>query len=178
MGVIRPFSEVILRMPNRLFACFFATHSKTMSTQSNRPVITPISLSISRWSADCVTYFINFSFLGGVWGCFNSIPIPGSKEALAIAESGKFVPLRPFSSISSVGYYGATIGSVVFVSKFVSGGVAVVRGRYDLWNELIGFGAVAAYWSTVLSHDTRVVWNNRFVGGALASAVVYASVAP
>jgi hypothetical protein len=149
-----------------------------MSKESARPVINPISLSISRWSADCVTYFINFSFLGGVWGCFNPIPIPGSKEALAIAKSGKFVPLRPFSSISSVGYYGATIGSVVFVSKFVSGGVAVLRSRYDLWNELIGFGAVAAYWSMVLSHDTRVVWNNRLVGGALVGAVLYANATP
>jgi hypothetical protein len=149
-----------------------------MSNQNSRPVITPISISISRWSADCVTYFINFSFLGAAWGCFNPIPLPGSKEALAIAKSGQFVPLRPFSSLASVGYYGATIGSVVFVSKFVSGGMGVLRNRYDVWNELVGFGAVAVYWTKVLSCDTRVVWNNRLVGGAVVGSVLYANIAP
>ena len=88
------------------------------------------------------------------------------------------MPLRPFSSLSSVGYYGATIGSVVFVSKFVSGGMAVARNRYDIFNDIVGFGAVAMYWKHVLSWERRAMWNNRFVGATLAGAFIYANVAP
>jgi hypothetical protein len=95
-----------------------------------------------------------------------------------MSQSGKYVPLRPFSSLASMGYYGATIGSVVFVSRFVSGGMTLAWNRHDLYNEIVGLGAVGAYWKMVLSHDTRVVWNNRFVGGAMLGAIVYANVAP
>jgi hypothetical protein len=150
-----------------------------MANQNHtRPALAPISISLSRWSADVITHFINFSFIGATWGCFNPIPVPGSKEALAIAQSGKFVPLRPFSSLASVGYCGATIGSVAFVSRFVSGGVAVARNKHDWMNEFIGFGAVAAYWSTVLSVEERVRWNNRLVAGSFVGAILYANLAP
>ena len=104
--------------------------------------------------------------------------MPGSKEALAIAKSGKFVPLRPFSSLSSVGYYGATIGSVAFVCRFASGGMAMVRNRDDILNDIFAFGAVTTYWVKVLSHNERAIWNNRLVGGAIVSSVVYANMAP
>jgi hypothetical protein len=103
---------------------------------------------------------------------------PGSKEALAMSLSRKYVPLRPFSSLASAGYYGAPIGSVVFVSRFVSGGMTLARNRHDVYNGIVVLGAVGAYWKMVLSHDTRVVWNNRFVGGAMLGAIVYANVTP
>jgi hypothetical protein len=144
----------------------------------NRPVLSPISISLSRWSADVVTNFINFIFIGGLWGCFNPIPLPGSKQALAIAQSGKFVPLPPFSSLASVGHYGATLGSVVLVSRFVSGGMTVARNKHDWYNELLGIGAVYMFHQKVLTIEKRARWNNRLVGGAFVGAFLYANVAP
>jgi hypothetical protein len=56
----------------------------------------------------------------------------------------------------------------------------LARNRHDLYNynEIVGLGAVGAYWKMVLSNDTRVVWNNRFVGGAMLGAIVYANMTP
>eukprot|EP00804_Cyclotella_cryptica_P007453 CCRYP_002647-RB/>CCRYP_002647-RB protein AED:0.04 eAED:0.04 QI:80/1/1/1/0/0/2/576/192 len=169
------FAEVYCISPQR-------KHTKTtsiMATERNRrPALSPISTSLSRWSSDVITQFINFSFIGAAWGCFNPIPVAGSKEALAIARSGKFVPLRPFSSLASVGYCGATVGSVVFVSRFVSGGMTLVRDKDDWLNEIIGLGAAAAYCKEVLFFEDRCRWNNRFVAGSLVGAILYANVAP
>eukprot|EP00956_Cyclotella_meneghiniana_P011129 scaffold15570_cov51-Cyclotella_meneghiniana.AAC.3 len=127
----------------------------------SNPNAHPRSKALSRWSAECVTHFINFGYVGALWGCFNP---------MSSGQNGKFMRPGPY-------YYGATIGSIVFVSKFVSGGLAVARNRDDALNELFGFGAVGTYWWKVLSSDTRILWNNRFVSGALASAVIYANVA-
>ena len=163
----------------------------------SNPNARPRSYTLSRWSAECVTHFINFGYVGALWGCFNP---------MSSGQYGKLTRPGPY-------YYGATVGSIVFVSKVVSGGVAVARNRDDAlvryhimlffpsptlhdlalcssWlcqsmlylcvskqNELFGFGAVATYWWKVLSSDTRILWNNRFVGGAFASAAIYANVA-
>ena len=104
--------------------------------------------------------------------------MPGSKEATAIAQSGKYVPLRPFSSLSSVGYYGATMGSIAFVSTLASGGVAMARNQDDALNLIFGTGAAYAYWMKVLSHNERALWNNRIVGGAIVGSFLYANTAP
>ena len=81
----------------------------------SNPNARPRSYTLSRWSAECVTHFINFGYVGALWGCFNP---------MSSGQYGKLTRPGPY-------YYGATVGSIVFVSKVVSGGVAVARNRDD-----------------------------------------------
>uniref|UniRef100_A0A7S2PMY0 Mitochondrial import inner membrane translocase subunit TIM22 n=1 Tax=Skeletonema marinoi TaxID=267567 RepID=A0A7S2PMY0_9STRA len=138
-----------------------------------------LAKNVNRYLSDVATSFLKFSCVGGVWGCFNPIPVAGSTQALMIAKTGKFVPLAPFSSLASIGYYGGVIGCVAGVQRFICGGIAVARGgRHDVLNEIFGVGGVYIYMRTILSSDTRVLWNNRFVAGALVGTVAYANLAP
>lgn len=151
---------------------------ETMSDPYRPKYLTSIETSINKWSSDVVISFIGTSSIGAAWGCFNPIPIPGSRQAFEITKTRKFIPLPPFSSLSSVGYYAAIFGTIAVVQRFTSGGLAVARGRDDIWNNLIGFASVGGYWWKVLSSETRVLWNNRAVGGFVAGSIVYANIAP
>jgi len=53
----------------------------------------------------------------------------------------KFIPLPPFSSLASVGYYAGMCGSIAAVQSFTSGGLTAARGRQDVWNEFFGVAA-------------------------------------
>ena len=129
--------------------------------------------NLNRYTADVATSFVKFSFVGGIWGLFNPIPVAGSKEALSIVKTGKFVPLPPFSSLASVCYYGGIIGSVAGIQRCLCGGMALARGRHDVFNELVGVGGVYVYMRTILSSDKRVLWNNRIVAGAVVLGTLY-----
>jgi len=138
-----------------------------------------LAKNVNRYLSDVSTSFIKFSFLGAVWGAFNPIPVAGSKQALMIAKTGKFVPLAPFSSLASIGYYCGVVGCVAGVQRFLCGGMALARGgRHDVFNELVGVGGVYVYMRSILSSETRVVWNNRFVAGAALGAVGYTNLVP
>lgn len=90
-----------------------------------------------------------------------------------IAKTGKFVPLAPFSSLASIGYYGGVVGCVAGVQRLLCGGMSLARGRHDVLNELVGVGGVYIYMRTILSSEKRVLWNNRFVAGAVVLGTVY-----
>lgn len=138
-----------------------------------------LAKNVNRYVSDVATSFLKFSCFGAIWGCFSPIPVSGSKQALTIAKSGKFVPLSPFSSLASIGYYGGIVGCVAGVQRLICGGVALARGgRNDVFNEIAGVGGVYIYMRTILSSEKRVLWNNRFVGGALVGAVAYANLGP
>lgn len=138
-----------------------------------------LAKNVNRYFSDVATSFLKFSCFGAVWGCFNPIPVAGSKHALMIAKTGKFVPLPPFSSLASIGYYAGVVGCVAGVQRFICGGIAVARGgRHDVFNEIAGVGGVYIYMRTILSSDKRVIWSNRFVAGALVGSVAYANLAP
>ena len=130
----------------------------------------PIQDNINRWLADVATTFMTFSFIGAAWGCFNPIPVPGISSVVT--------PLRPFSSLASVWYCAATIGTVAAVQRFTSGGLTLARAREDRLNDLVGLGVTFGYTSTVLLSERLVIWNNRAVAGVLAGLVVYANIAP
>mmetsp|Transcript_2409 Transcript_2409/g.5218 ORF Transcript_2409/g.5218 Transcript_2409/m.5218 type:complete len:152 (+) Transcript_2409:18-473(+) len=151
-----------------------------MSNPKKEPkYLTPIQTSLHKWSSDIAMSFLTTSFIGAVWGCFNPIPLPGSHQAIQIAKTGKFVPLPPFSSPSSVGYFAALFGSISIVHRVAAGGLGLARGgKEDVWNNLAGFAAVGGYWAKVLSVERRVIWNNRLVGGLVLGSVVYANIAP
>ncbi|KAL7468204.1 hypothetical protein ACHAXS_008430 [Conticribra weissflogii] len=150
------------------------------NSNNNKPkYLTPIQTSLHKWSSDIAISFLTTSSIGAAWGCFNPIPLPGSRQAIQIAKTGKFVPLPPFSSLSSVGYFAALFGSIAIVHRVAAGGLGLARGgKEDVWNNLVGFAAVGGYWVTILSVERRVVWNNRLVGGLVLGSVVYANVAP
>lgn len=132
---------------------------------------------MNRYLSDVSTTFIKFSFLGATWGSFNPIPIAGSKQALMVSKTGKFVPLAPFSSLASVGYYAGIIGCIAGVQRCICGGMALARGgRHDVLNELAGVGGVYMYMKTILSSEKRILWNNRFIGCAFVGSVFYANI--
>ena len=132
--------------------------------------------NVNCYFADVATSFIKFSFLGGVWGCFNPIPVAGSKEALLVAKTGnKFVPLLPFSSLASIGYYGGVIGCTAGVQRFLSGGMTLARGVNDVYNELVGVAGVYVYVTKILSSEKRVLWNNRIVAGTVVLGTLYSN---
>ena len=134
---------------------------------------------VNRYFSDVSTTIIKFTFLGAVWGCFNPIPVSGSKQSLQIAKTGKFVPLVPFSSLASIGFCGGVVGCVAGLQRFLCGGMAVARGgRHDVFNELVGFGGVYIYIETILLSEKRVLWSNRFFAGTVVGAVGYANLAP
>ncbi|KAL7426998.1 hypothetical protein ACHAXH_002112 [Discostella pseudostelligera] len=80
--------------------------------------------------ADIATTTLTWSYVGGVWGAFNPYPIE------AIKAGGKFIPLRPFSSLPSIGYYAGIFGSIALVKCTTSGTFALARNKLDVWNDL------------------------------------------
>lgn len=108
-----------------------------------------------------------------VWGAFNPYPIE------AIKSDGKFIPLRPFSSLTSVGYYAGLFGSIALVKCTASGGLALARNKLDVWNDLVGVVAVYSYASYLFrGSEMRVTWNNRCLAGLAIGSIVYANTAP
>lgn len=139
-------------------------------------------ITVSWWLADAASWSMTWTFVGAAWGAFNPFPVPNSKQALALAlartEGRKFVPLPPFSSLASVGYYAGIAGSMATVQRFASGGVAVARNRQDGWSEFAGMGAVYAYASALFKSERRLSWNNRAFAGLVMGSIVYANTAP
>lgn len=108
-----------------------------------------------------------------VWGAFNPYPID------AIKAGGKFIPLRPFSSLSSVGYYAGLFGSIALVKCSTSNGLALARNKLDVWNDLLGVAAVYSYASYLFrGSDKRITWNNRCLAGIAIGSIVYANTSP
>ena len=107
-----------------------------------------------------------------VWGAFNPYPIE------AIKAGGKFIPLRPFSSLTSVGYYAGLFGSIALVKCTASGGLALARNKLDVCNDLVGVAAVYSYASYLFGSEKRVKWNNRCLAGMAIGSIVYANTAP
>jgi len=132
------------------------------------------SEKINGWLSDVATSFMTWTFVGATWGAFNPYPVPNSKQALAKT----FVPLPPLSSLRSIGFYAGLAGSVAAVQRFAAGGMAVARDRRDVWNELIGLGAVYGYGKYVFKTEKRMSWNNRAVAGIVVGSIVYANTAP
>lgn len=138
-----------------------------------------LAKGVNRYLSDVSTTFIKFSALGALWGCFNPIPVAGSKQAVMIAKTGQFVKLAPFSSLASIGYYGGIVGCVAGVQRCLCGGLALARGgRHDVINEIAGVSGVYYYMRTILSSEKRVLWNNRIVAAALIGSVTYANLVP
>ena len=97
----------------------------------------------------------------------------------AIKAGGKFIPLRPFSSLTSVGYYAGLFGSIALVKCTTSGGFALARNKVDVWNDLIGVAAVYSYASYLFrGSETRITWNNRCLAGVAIGSIFYANTAP
>ncbi|KAL3782527.1 hypothetical protein ACHAW5_010898 [Stephanodiscus triporus] len=90
----------------------------------------------------------------------------------------KLVLLPPFSSLASVGYYAGLFGSMTLVKCLTSGGLALVRNRRDVWNDLFGVAAVYGYARFLFISEKRVYWNNRAFAGIAISSVIYANTAP
>ena len=130
-------------------------------------------LTISWWMADVATSFINYTFVGAVWGAYN--PFPNSGQAMATkTTTSKFVPLPPFSSLASVCRYAGMFGSIGAVQRFASGAFAVARDRQDMWNECFGVAAVYGYASYLFKSEKCMTWNNRAVSGIVFGSIVYA----
>ena len=105
-----------------------------------------------------------------VWGAFNPYPIEATKAG------GKFIPLRPFSSLPSIGYYAGLFGSVALVKCTTSGTFALARNKLDVWNDLVGVAAVYSYASYLFrGSEKRIMWNNRCLAGIAIGSFVYAN---
>eukprot|EP00571_Detonula_confervacea_P015774 CAMPEP_0172300246 /NCGR_PEP_ID=MMETSP1058-20130122/2372_1 /TAXON_ID=83371 /ORGANISM="Detonula confervacea, Strain CCMP 353" /LENGTH=96 /DNA_ID=CAMNT_0013009969 /DNA_START=199 /DNA_END=489 /DNA_ORIENTATION=+ len=87
----------------------------------------------------------------------------------------KFIPLPPFSSLASVGYYAGMCGSIAAVQSFTSGGLTAARGRQDVWNEFFGVAAVYGYATFLLKSEKRMSRNNRAMAGITIGSIVYAN---
>ncbi len=134
---------------------------------------------LSSFFSCCITSTISCESLTSrnlchkVWGAFNPYPIEAMKAG------GKFIPLRPFSSLTSIGYYAGLFGSIALVKCTASGGLALARNKLDVWNDLVGVAAVYSYASYLFrGSEKRVTWNNRCLAGVAIGSIVYANTAP
>jgi hypothetical protein len=126
------------------------------------------------YMADVATTSLTWTFIGGAWGAFNPYPV-----GVDLAQPGRKVfPLPPFSSLASVGYYAGLFGSITIVKFLSLGGLAFARNRRDLWNDLVGVGAVYGYARFLFLSEKRVYWNNCAFAGIAISSVIYANTAP
>ncbi|KAL3763077.1 hypothetical protein ACHAWU_007783 [Discostella pseudostelligera] len=120
--------------------------------------------------ADIATTTLTWTYVGGVWGAFNPYPIEATKAG------GKFIPLRPFSSLPSIGYYAGLFGSIALVKCTTSGTFALARNKLDVWNDLVGVAAVYSYASYLFrGSEKRIMWNNRCLAGIAIGSFVYAN---
>jgi len=89
-----------------------------------------------------------------------------------------FRPVPPFGSslLSSVPSNAVFFGTILGVQRFAAKGMELIRRREDGYNDLFGFAVLWPYYRTFLGHsERRLVMHNRFVGGSVAAAVLYAN---
>lgn len=126
--------------------------------------------------APSLTRFVSLPYvvhIAPVWGTFNPYPIE------PIKRGGTFIPLRPFSSLASVGFYAGLFGSIALVKCTTSGVLASARNKLDVWNDLVGVAAVYSYASYLFKgSEQRITWNNRCMAGIAIGSVIYANTAP
>jgi len=103
-------------------------------------------------------------------------PAPGSAAAAREAATGVFKPVPPFSSIRAVPSSAIFFGSILAVQRFCAKTLELARRREDVANDLFGFAMLYPYYRYVLGYsERRLVLHNRVVGGAVASAILYAN---
>lgn len=93
------------------------------------------------------------------------------------AATGIFRAAPPFSSWSSIPSNAVLFGSILGVQRLSCKTFEMLRGKDDIWNDVVGFGATYKYYQTFLAHsDKRLLRHNRFVGAGVAMTILYASV--
>mmetsp|Transcript_28629 Transcript_28629/g.32741 ORF Transcript_28629/g.32741 Transcript_28629/m.32741 type:complete len:148 (+) Transcript_28629:57-500(+) len=123
-----------------------------------------------------VYQFIRGSIFGSIWGLITPFPAPGSAAALTHKKTGILRPLPPFSSpLSSVPSNAIMFGTILGVQRISSQTLEQIRGKDDdIWNDFISFGITYQYYKYFMgSTEKRLIYHNRFVGGATVFAVLY-----
>jgi hypothetical protein len=94
----------------------------------------------------------------------------------AEAATGVFRPVPPFSSLAAVPQNAIFFGSILGVQRLCCKSLELARRQEDIFNDLFGFGMIWPYYNYLLNHsERRLILHNRFVGGSVVMAVVYAN---
>lgn len=97
-------------------------------------------------------------------------------QILIEASTGIFRPVPPFGSLATVPANAIYFGSILAFQRICSKGMELIRRKEDYVNEVFGFGMVWPYYHYILNHsEKRLIRHNRFVGGSVLLAVVYAN---
>lgn len=115
--------------------------------------------------SDTASSFLQSGFVGAMFGAVT--PYHHSQPWTL----GKHI--APFSSPPSIAHYACLLGSITAVQRLTSNSLAVLRNKDDALNNTVGCVSAYYYAARILSSRQKLIWNNRMVGGLIATSFFY-----